>query len=163
MNDTPDITNNLLDMYSDKNSWPTRLNFRAFLSVSGLNAMARTGRILDLGCGSGLLLNLLKQAGFQELWGIDASPEMVNLARHLGVANIICDDATNFAQLSRVSPLHRSFLRPHLAGYEHERHFLEYFMPRWRARRNSFLKNHNFKIYRDFNWWVHRITTARKP
>lgn len=220
MNDTPVITNSLLDMYSKNNSWPTRLNFHAFLSISGLNAMPRTARILDLGCGSGILLHLLKQSGFQELWGIDASPEMVTLARNFGAANIICDDATNFTRhfseksldviviccllhhipdeaawnsmlasaaavltgggcliirepypnltsnvlkfLSRISSLHRGFLKPHLAGYEHERHFLDYFMPRWRVRRKRLLEMHGYAIHRDFNWWVHRITTARK-
>ena len=40
----------------------------------------RSGRVVDLGCGSGILAAELSRAGFDVL-GIDASPDMIDLAR----------------------------------------------------------------------------------
>lgn len=40
----------------------------------------RSGRVADLGCGNGLLLDTLHSMGFRNLEGIDLSPEQVALA-----------------------------------------------------------------------------------
>ena len=45
----------------------------------------RAARIIDLGCGSGLLLHLAKEAGYTRLEGIDVSPEQVSAAHALGL------------------------------------------------------------------------------
>jgi 2-polyprenyl-3-methyl-5-hydroxy-6-metoxy-1,4-benzoquinol methylase len=45
----------------------------------------REGAILDVGCGFGLLLHLLRQAGYRNLTGIETSPEQVNAAHALGI------------------------------------------------------------------------------
>jgi SAM-dependent methyltransferase len=47
---------------------------------------AISARILDLGCGSGLLLYLAQQAGYSNSHGVDLSTEHVAQARRLGVS-----------------------------------------------------------------------------
>ena len=220
MPDTTPITDNLLDMYGGKSAWATRLNFRLFLRFSGLAALPRNARILDCGCAVGHLLQLLRREGFTQLHGFDASLEMVEQARRLGVATIQHCDATQlsshfephsmdviiisgllhhipdetewdrlfaacatiledhgilairepFPNLSfrmldaahHIPFLHRGFIRPHLLSFETEKELLAYFIPRWQKHRTRYLQQHSFSIERDFNWWVHRITTARK-
>jgi SAM-dependent methyltransferase len=217
--DTPQITDNLLAMYDCRSSWPTRLNFRLFLWFTGLLGLPRNTRILDCGCATGHLLQLLNREGFTRLFGFDASPEMVEQARRLGVATIQhCDAITLsihyepmsmdviiiscllhhipndrgwarlFAACSTILAgqgliiirepfpnlpyrlldavhgvrlLQHGFLRPHLLGFDTEKEILAYFLPRWQQDRTRYLQQHQFSIERDFNWWVHRITTAR--
>jgi len=91
MADDPNVTKNLLDMYG-RNDWMMRVNFRFFLSLSGLGRLPRDSRILDCGCGMGHLLLTLKAFGFSNLTGLDASEEMVASARHLTGAPIILSD-----------------------------------------------------------------------
>jgi SAM-dependent methyltransferase len=43
----------------------------------------KNARILDIGCSTGSLLNLLKQAGYTNLFGIDPSPACVRTVREL--------------------------------------------------------------------------------
>ena len=45
--------------------------------------LARPGKALSVGCGSGQLLFALKQFGYTELTGIDTSAEQVELARKI--------------------------------------------------------------------------------
>jgi 2-polyprenyl-3-methyl-5-hydroxy-6-metoxy-1,4-benzoquinol methylase len=45
----------------------------------------RNTRVLDLGCGYGALLYFLKNMGYQNLKGVDGSPEQVSLAGQLGL------------------------------------------------------------------------------
>ena len=42
-------------------------------------------RILDIGCGRGMILDFLKRSGYRDCRGIDFSPQMVELARGRGV------------------------------------------------------------------------------
>ena len=53
---------------------------------------SRDSAILDLGCGHGALMQLLKAAGYTNVRGVDASPEQVRLARGLGVAGVVQGD-----------------------------------------------------------------------
>lgn len=59
-----------------------------------------SARMADLGCGSGLLLDTLRAMGFQNLEGIDLSPEQVGLAkkRH---PNVRQGDMLKFLKRSR--------------------------------------------------------------
>ena len=41
-------------------------------------------RIMDAGCGTGLLARVLKEAGYTNIDGFDLSPEMVEIARQTG-------------------------------------------------------------------------------
>jgi 2-polyprenyl-3-methyl-5-hydroxy-6-metoxy-1,4-benzoquinol methylase len=53
-------------------------------------------QILDLGCGYGAFLYVLKQAGFQRIAGIDTSLEQVALAHNLGVTEVEHGDIMSF-------------------------------------------------------------------
>jgi 2-polyprenyl-3-methyl-5-hydroxy-6-metoxy-1,4-benzoquinol methylase len=48
----------------------------------------RATRIFDLGCGYGAFIHFAIQAGYQNIHGIDASPEQVLAAQALGIPNI---------------------------------------------------------------------------
>lgn len=56
----------------------------------------RNSRILDLGCGHGGLLMLLKKHGYRNLAGVDTSPAQVALAHELGLSEIQQGDALEF-------------------------------------------------------------------
>jgi predicted TPR repeat methyltransferase len=45
---------------------------------------AKDMEILDLGCGSGLLLRMLREHGYTRLTGVDVSPEQVAIAQRMG-------------------------------------------------------------------------------
>jgi 2-polyprenyl-3-methyl-5-hydroxy-6-metoxy-1,4-benzoquinol methylase len=64
-------------------------------------AASHDARILDLGCGYGLLLHLLHRAGFRNLAGVEASAQQVEIARRLGVRGVIEGDAMEFLRSSR--------------------------------------------------------------
>jgi 2-polyprenyl-3-methyl-5-hydroxy-6-metoxy-1,4-benzoquinol methylase len=48
----------------------------------------KTARILDAGCGHGLLLHVLKKAGYTNTNGVETSPEQVEMAHALGIDNV---------------------------------------------------------------------------
>jgi cyclopropane fatty-acyl-phospholipid synthase-like methyltransferase len=48
----------------------------------------RRARILDLGCGSGLLIQVMRNLGYSNVTGVDGSPEQVGLARRRGIEGI---------------------------------------------------------------------------
>lgn len=48
----------------------------------------RNAAVLDLGCGHGAILWAAKKAGYTNLTGVDASPEQVAAARHLGILGV---------------------------------------------------------------------------
>ncbi|HEY1482130.1 MAG TPA: methyltransferase domain-containing protein, partial [Candidatus Acidoferrum sp.] len=52
--------------------------------------------VVDLGCGTGRLLNAARNAGARSLIGVDVSPEMLNIARaKLGdAATLVCAECT---------------------------------------------------------------------
>ena len=58
----------------------------------------KNARILDLGCGSGTLLYFLREAGYQNIYGIDTSAEQVEQARQLGFENVSQADAFTFLE-----------------------------------------------------------------
>ena len=53
----------------------------------------KESRIIDLGCGMGLLVYFARQAGFSNMSGIDMSPQMVDAARRLKIGGIEQGDA----------------------------------------------------------------------
>jgi 2-polyprenyl-3-methyl-5-hydroxy-6-metoxy-1,4-benzoquinol methylase len=91
--DNADITKNLLEMYG-RDDWILRRNFRVFLQRTGLSALPREARILDLGCAMGHLILQLQREGFRSVTGLDAAPAMVEAARKLTGAEILLGDAT---------------------------------------------------------------------
>jgi len=52
--------------------------------------------ILEIGCGYGIFLQFLRAEGYQNIEGVDICPQQVDAARQLGIANIVCRDATDF-------------------------------------------------------------------
>ena len=62
-------------------------------AIKLIEQLPRTTRILDLGCGSGLLLEHLQSLGFTHLTGIDISPKALGHAKSRGLnAKIIVGD-----------------------------------------------------------------------
>lgn len=73
---------------------PPRAQFRSMIRRH-FPADRRTP-IVDIGCGHGLLLHFLREAGYQNLRGVDTSEEQVALAERLGVPGVECGDAMGF-------------------------------------------------------------------
>lgn len=48
----------------------------------------RSARIVDLGCGDGIYLHYLKEAGYTNTLGVDVSGEQIARARRLGVGDV---------------------------------------------------------------------------
>ncbi|MBK7231842.1 MAG: class I SAM-dependent methyltransferase [Saprospiraceae bacterium] len=61
-----------------------------------LQGLAKNAKIIDLGCGSGSLLKALDENGFTQVFGIDISPEQIQVAKTMGVHNIKCMDIQSF-------------------------------------------------------------------
>ncbi len=53
---------------------------------------APSTRILDVGCGHGDLISLIRRHGWTEVSGIDISQEQVKMAARLGVTGVTCAD-----------------------------------------------------------------------
>ncbi|WP_222851199.1 class I SAM-dependent methyltransferase [Phytoactinopolyspora mesophila] len=56
------------------------------LYMPWLNGVARDATILDYGCGYGRTMHALGREGFNNLTGVDTSPEMIARARTLNPA-----------------------------------------------------------------------------
>jgi len=65
----------------------------------GRHVPAAGVRVLDVGCGAGELVDLLRKTGDRDVVGIDVSPEQVALARSRGLHGI--EQADLFAYLGR--------------------------------------------------------------
>lgn len=63
--------------------------------VEAVDAIAPTGRVLDLACGDGYLLAMLERRGLCELVGVDRSAQELAAARERLGPNVelVCDDA----------------------------------------------------------------------
>ena len=62
------------------------------------------GIVLDIGCGSGLLLAFLKAAGYESATGIDTSPSQIASARSKGHDAVLVTDTTEWLTSSPLSP-----------------------------------------------------------
>jgi 2-polyprenyl-3-methyl-5-hydroxy-6-metoxy-1,4-benzoquinol methylase len=58
----------------------------------------KNSTILDIGCGYGSFLYFLQKEGYRAARGVDISPEQVEAARRLGLANVYCGDIVEFLQ-----------------------------------------------------------------
>lgn len=72
----------IADSYEQRyyGSWLQRQYMRAFVALIA-RWLPRRARILDIGCGTGLLLAELQRRGFYNLWGVDLSPKMIEKAQ----------------------------------------------------------------------------------
>jgi 2-polyprenyl-3-methyl-5-hydroxy-6-metoxy-1,4-benzoquinol methylase len=60
----------------------------------------KSAEILDIGCGYGALVFYLRSSGYRNARGVDRSPEMVSVARKLGIDGIEQAELSNFLQAS---------------------------------------------------------------
>lgn len=58
----------------------------------------KNAKILDVGCGYGRFLYFLEQAGYKNVQGIDISKEQLEVARRLGITNVLHHNASDFLQ-----------------------------------------------------------------
>jgi SAM-dependent methyltransferase len=63
-------------------------NWRAVYEVVVRQADLRGRRVLDLGCGTGRLAGTLAGEGVARVWGVDASPQMLAVAREKVPADV---------------------------------------------------------------------------
>jgi SAM-dependent methyltransferase len=68
-----------VDLWASGNPHPAIVNGMVGRNVPDLNA-----RILDAGCGTGLVGQILYQTGYRNLYGLDASDGMLDVARAKG-------------------------------------------------------------------------------
>ncbi len=66
-----------------------------------LNKISKDANFLELGCGSGYLLEYLTKEGFQNLFGIDISEEQIINARNKGL-NVIAGNVFDFFQSNNI-------------------------------------------------------------
>lgn len=80
--------------FSNKNLKYDEKYFKAFY----LNKLPedKNREILDVGCGSGKYLNILKNLGYKNLYGIDISKEQIQIAKKSRLSNVKCIDAIKF-------------------------------------------------------------------
>jgi len=91
MTDSREVTDNLVKMY--RVSFIQNLYYRLFCAVTGLTGLPKDSKILDCACGTGSLLSVLKDMGYKNIEGFDASPEMVAIARERTGCSVVCCNA----------------------------------------------------------------------
>ncbi|MFA5129332.1 MAG: class I SAM-dependent methyltransferase [Patescibacteria group bacterium] len=81
---------NALSRFEDEfwGSWKQTEVFRHTQALAWLNASS--GPVLDVGCGDGFFLSLLRKRGI-ESWGVDISPVAVSNCQSNGLDAIVCD------------------------------------------------------------------------
>ena len=71
-----------------------RFNQEQHYLVRVLSKCSRNARVLDLGCGAGRNLELLREMGFKNIVGADINPDMISLATSKGFE---CDHAASLS------------------------------------------------------------------
>lgn len=59
----------------------------------------REASIIDLGCGHGAFIYFIRQAGYQNVIGVDVSPEQVSEAPRLGIAGVKQGDLLEYLKI----------------------------------------------------------------
>ena len=59
-------------------------------------SLDRTSPLLDVGCGDGKYLHILKKTGYYNLCGVDISEEQIKIAKKSGLSNVQCANALDF-------------------------------------------------------------------
>ena len=66
--------------------------------IKKLELQDRSERVIDLGCGHGAMLYMLKQSGFTNVAGVDISKEQVDIAHRWGIYEVQCGDVESFLE-----------------------------------------------------------------
>jgi 2-polyprenyl-3-methyl-5-hydroxy-6-metoxy-1,4-benzoquinol methylase len=66
------------------------------LAFMGLRTETQ-GRLLDVGCGSGLFLQRMRNHGWHDCHGIDIDPKAIQAARQRGLSNVYCKSLDDLA------------------------------------------------------------------
>jgi 2-polyprenyl-3-methyl-5-hydroxy-6-metoxy-1,4-benzoquinol methylase len=98
MQDTRQVTEALAQLYGS-DDWLMNLNFWVLMCRSGISSLSRESRLLDCGCAMGHFLHILQAQGFTNVYGIDASPAMVEHAQHLTARPVYCCDALKMSEV----------------------------------------------------------------
>lgn len=93
---------NSLISYADENSLKSLFLHYDYKILPLIKKFEKSSNILELGCGPGYLLEYLKQKGFNNLCGIDISPEQIELAKSTG-HNVFQVDVFEFLRTNKNS------------------------------------------------------------
>ncbi|HDL65116.1 MAG TPA: class I SAM-dependent methyltransferase [Proteobacteria bacterium] len=72
--------------------WLFRARRELLVALISQSGGSPDSKVLDAGCGGGLLISLLRKNGFKDIFGIDLSQMMVGLCRERGIMNISRQD-----------------------------------------------------------------------
>lgn len=64
--------------------------FRLFLPAN------TDSHICDVGCGAGFFLYYLKTKGYENIYGVDVSPQQIDQCRKMGLNNVVLDDSADY-------------------------------------------------------------------
>jgi 2-polyprenyl-3-methyl-5-hydroxy-6-metoxy-1,4-benzoquinol methylase len=112
-----------------------------------------------------IISDLLHHLSDAKQWGILL--DACNIALKDGGFLVIREPFPIFAlnllyAMSRYRIFHVGFLKARLRSFVEEDSLLKNFFGHWPKQYKGLLTSHGFKITRDMNWLVHRITTSRK-
>lgn len=65
-----------------------------------LNKYPKSAAIIDIGCGTGIIMDFLRQEGFENLFGIDISEDQVNYAKEQGL-NAVAIEVFDFFRTNK--------------------------------------------------------------
>lgn len=81
--------------FQGKRQWFRKYVAKYYLPL--INSSRKEVKILEIGCGKGFLLEALSDRGFNNLFGVDLSPEDINQATELvPAAHIMCSSAIQY-------------------------------------------------------------------
>jgi SAM-dependent methyltransferase len=76
-----------------------------------LRDLPRTSRMLDFGCGTGLLVNSLRVRGYERVEGVDISPQQINVAQRRGLpCQAVSEDYARIAATTSADTMDCIFL-----------------------------------------------------
>jgi 2-polyprenyl-3-methyl-5-hydroxy-6-metoxy-1,4-benzoquinol methylase len=95
MNDTRDFRQELYDQYFstfrkfilDEDYFYKKAGYKAFRKqyLPVIKDFPKNSSILDIGCGTGIILEFLRDEGYQNLYGVDLSEQQINTTKEKGL------------------------------------------------------------------------------
>lgn len=91
--DEPELTERFIKLASVENR-AIMLYYRYFIAPMVMKHVKKADHFLDLGCAGGVLLTLLKEKGYKNLYGIDAAQVLLNRIPDKTI-HTVCDNYLN--------------------------------------------------------------------